>query len=146
MVKHFKLTGTQIDANLNDASSVHLKSEDASEANLLEDNIDHDNIETSCRHYGYRIRSNSDQSVMDSQFSHGLHIKENCKDTSKNIRKMLPTGPLDDSAISYASAFMTTPKKKNQDYTINNFENSEIYQSSDNSQETDTSDESLVGL
>jgi len=58
---------------------------------------------------------------------------------------MLPTGPLDDSAISYASAFMATPKKKNQDYTSNNFEDSEIYRSSDDSQETDTSDESLIG-
>jgi RNA recognition motif-containing protein len=137
MVKHFKSTGTQIDANLNDASSAHLTSKDTSETNVLEDDIDHDNTETSCRHYGFRIRSSRDQSVMDSQFSRGFHMK--------SIQKMLPTGPLDDSAISYASAFMATPKKKNQDYTSNNFENSEIYRSSDDSQETDTSDESLIG-
>jgi hypothetical protein len=77
--------------------------------------------------------------------SPGFHIKANCKDTGKNIRKMLRTGRLDYSAISYATAFMATPKKKNQDYTSNNFEISEIYPSSDDSQETDTSDVSLIG-
>ena len=57
MVKHFKSTGTQIDANLNDASSAHLMSKDTSETNVLEDDIDHDNTETSCRHYGFRMLS-----------------------------------------------------------------------------------------
>jgi hypothetical protein len=38
-------------------------------------------------------------------------MKGNCIDTGGNIRKMLPTGPLDDSAIDHAKAFMVTPKK-----------------------------------
>ena len=40
---------------------------------------------------------------------------------------MLPTGPLDDSAVSYAKAFMATLKKKNPKDTSDSFENSEIY-------------------
>ena len=60
---------------------------------------------------------------------------------------MLPTGPLDDRAVSYAKAFMTTPKKKNPKDTSNNYENSEIYGSpsaSDDGQEIESSDESLT--
>ncbi len=46
MVKHFKSSSIQIDANLNDASRAHLKSKDTLETNVLEDDIDHDNTGT----------------------------------------------------------------------------------------------------
>ena len=58
---------------------------------------------------------------------------------------MLSTGPLDDSAISYAKAFMATPKKKNPKDTSSSVENSEIDGSSesDAGQETEASDKSF---
>ena len=62
---------------------------------------------------------------------------------------MLPTGPLNDSAVSYAKAFVATPKKKkNPKDTSDSYKNSEIYGSpsaSDDGQEIEASDESLTG-
>ena len=80
-------------------------------------------------------------------------MKSDCIDTGRDIRKMLPTGPLDDSAVGYAKAFMATPKKKNSKDTsditsdASYIDNSEISGSttsaSDAGQETEASDESL---
>jgi hypothetical protein len=59
---------------------------------------------------------------------------------------MLLTGPLDDRAISYAKAFMATPKKKHPNDTSNSVENSKFdgsSRASDAGQETDASDESF---
>ena len=63
----------------------------------------------------------------DSEVNIGVYIKANGKDTGRGIHKMLPKGPLNDSAVSYAKAFMATPKKKNAKDTSDTFENSEIY-------------------
>ena len=77
------------------------------------------------------VRSNRDQTDKDSEIKSGVYMKVICRDTGRGIRKMLPTGPLDDSAVSYAEAFMATPKKKkNPKDTSNSIENSEIDESS----------------
>ncbi len=93
----FRVNWYAKDTNLNYATSVHVKSNDTSETNVLED-VDND-AEKSFRHYGLRVRSNRDQSAVDSQFSYGFHMKTTCKleDTSRGI---LQTGQLDDSTVS----------------------------------------------
>ena len=44
----------------------------------------------------------------DSEVNIGVYIKANGKDTGRCVHKMLPTGPLNDSAVSYAKAFMAS--------------------------------------
>ena len=60
------------------------------------------------------VRSKSDQTDKDSEIKSGVYfrVKASGKDTGRGTLKMLLTGPLDDSAVSYAKAFMATPKKK----------------------------------
>ena len=61
---------------------------------------------------------------------------------------MLPTAPLNDSAVSHAKAFMATLKKENPKDTSDSFENCEIYGSPsafNDGQDTEVSDESLTG-
>jgi hypothetical protein len=98
----------------------------------LETNVPEDvNTEVTSRHYWFRVRPKPevDQSVVDSRLSSGFHTKVICKEPSKRVLKMLPTGPLDDSAVCYAKPLMTTPKKKNPHDTANSFENTKIYRS-----------------
>jgi hypothetical protein len=88
------------------------------------------------------VGSNRDRTDKDSEIEKGVDKKVICKGTNK--RKLLPTGPLDDSAISYAKAFMATPKRKNPKDTSSSVENSEIDGSSesDAGQEAEASDKS----
>jgi hypothetical protein len=66
-----------------------------------------------CRNRHLDGQSRKDFSTADevTKVESGVYMKGNCIDTGGNIRKMLPTGPLDDSAIDHAKAFMVTPKK-----------------------------------
>ena len=143
LIKRFKPTGTDADA-IHDASSRHFEPKTTSETYVTDDV--NQTTEASSRHCAFVVGSNRDRTDKDSAIKSGVYIKVSCKDTRKDIRKLLPTGPLDDSAISNAKAFMVTPKKKNPKDTSNSVENSEIDGStsaSDAGQETEASDESL---
>jgi hypothetical protein len=154
LVNHFSpvttVTRKEIDAS-HDASScdssIHFEPKTTSETKVGEDV--NQTTEASSRHCTYMVRSDRDQTDKDSEIKSGVHMEEFCRDTSKGIRKMLPTGPLDNSAVSYAKAFKATPRKeKISADTSDSFENSEISGSpsaSDASQETEASDESLNG-
>ena len=92
------------------------------------------------------IDASHDASSCDSS----IHFKPKTTSETK-VRKMLPTGPLDNSAVSYAKAFkatVTPKKKKISEDTSDSFEIYEINGSpsaSDAGQETEASDESLNG-
>jgi hypothetical protein len=137
LVKLFKSTGTDTDA-FHDASSIHFEPKTTN----VTDNVIQ-RTGASSRHCALVVGSNRDRTDKDSEIEKGVDKKVICKGTNK--RKLLPTGPLDDSAISYAKAFMATPKRKNPKDTSSSVENSEIDGSSesDAGQEADASDESF---
>ena len=125
LVNHFSpvttVTRKEIDAS-HDASScdssIHFKPKTTSETKVVEDV--NQTTEASSRHCAYMVRSNRDQTDKDSEIKSGVYISEFCK-------MMMPTGPLDNSAVSYAEAFKATPKKKKISAdTSDSFENSEI--------------------
>ena len=162
MVNRFTPVTTEIDVIHDTSSCINFELQTTSQTDVIDDvNIASN---ASSRHCAYMARSEKrlidiaidamdaieDENISDkdSEVNIGVYIKANGKDTGRGIHKMLPTGPLNDSAVSYAKAFMATPKKKNPKDTSNSYENSEIYGSpsaSDDGQEIESSDESLTG-
>jgi hypothetical protein len=162
MVNRFTPVTTEIDVIHDTSRCINFELQTTSRSDVTDDvNIANN---ASSRHCAYMARSEKrlidiaidamdaikDENISDkdSEVNIGVYIKANGKDTGRGIHKMLPTGPLNDSAVSYAKAFMATPKKKNPKDTSNSYENSEIYGSpsaSDDGQEIESSDESLTG-
>ena len=132
VVNRFTPVTTEIDASHNASScepSINFELQTTSQTNAPDDvNI---TSNASSRQFAYMARSekrlidiaidamdaieDENYSDKDSEVNIGVYIKANGKDTGRCIHKMLPTGPLNDSAVSYAKAFqfMATPKKKN---------------------------------